>query len=248
MGHDYIWCKGKYNEGRERASGYVSSNWNVMSKYWHISNAHGHTGRTIAKQLEKAIEEAKKAIGAPLNAAMEMPDGMDGWGHKKNGEPTEDERTRVFICIMERIHGEAIEHPTLRLWSDQVGAIDQEYAGDSDDPSDDSDDSDEEPDEPTAKELAYKEKCERFHVQIYSCGWDRVKDIPIIPVRDGKTNRVTSAADALHHAAECTANGDGRADDWMWIAGWFPDAPAFCRSMLDVERVMVQQGGHADDE
>jgi hypothetical protein len=62
MGHDCVWVDGKTGKRVNCDDSDDESDWNIGSQcfkysaYWHASDAHGHTGETILKQLTRALK------------------------------------------------------------------------------------------------------------------------------------------------------------------------------------------------
>ena len=105
MGHDCYWIAPKTNVYKFTDEGfYISFNFSEYSHWWHISDAHGHTGKTILCQVEKVLRNLKNAGFKAI-----IKDGEDGWTTNEN----------VFMFHLERLRSQCKHHLTDRLYSDQ---------------------------------------------------------------------------------------------------------------------------------
>ena len=101
MGHDCIWVTPK-GETKD-AEFYISYNHSVFSDYWHISQACGHKGSTILRQLKKVIHKlAEEGVRPEINK------GEDVWTKSKD----------VFLFHLVKLAIKCEKNMENRLYSD----------------------------------------------------------------------------------------------------------------------------------
>jgi hypothetical protein len=104
MGHDCCWVKPKGSQvDFNDDTFYISYNFGKFSDYWHISEAHGHSGKTILHQLEKVLFKLTQEGVTP-----KLENGQDGWSASKN----------VFMLHLVRLKTQCSKHLKDHLYSD----------------------------------------------------------------------------------------------------------------------------------
>lgn len=93
----------------------MSFNFSYYGKYWHVSNAHGHSCRVVSKQLSTAIDKMKTDGHSPY-----IPDKCNAWSVNAN----------VFMTHLVHIKNIVDKYPNNTFLSDQVWSF---VADDSDD-------------------------------------------------------------------------------------------------------------------
>jgi hypothetical protein len=101
MGHDLVWQE-------SGAWLYMSFNFSVFREYWHVGQAHGHTGKTISRQLHAAISRLSEE-----GVVAGILHGEDGYSATKN----------VFLDHLFTFYGSAMKHYTDRLYSDKCWVV-----------------------------------------------------------------------------------------------------------------------------